>query len=124
MTNNATNNAKEIWETYTASWKAVQAAEKRAIFEKCLDEKCQYNDPLVKTNGWEELAAYMLDFHQQIPGGHFVTHYFLAHSNKSIARWEMRNGDNVVLGDGISYGEYNQDGKLISMTGFFETPEG
>ncbi len=76
----------------------------------------------MKTTGWDALVAYMLDFHKQIPGGHFVTSYFLAHNKQSIAKWEMRNGEDAVMGEGISYGKYNEAGKLISMTGFFETP--
>jgi hypothetical protein len=114
------HNFEQTWDTYTSSWMADSDAEKRKLFEKSLDIACQYSDPLIKANGWDELIKYMQDFHRQIPGGYFVTKYFLAHSNKSIAKWEMRNGDHVVLGDGISYGEYNDNGKLISMTGFFE----
>jgi hypothetical protein len=117
------NNYRDTWETIVSSWKVASPAEKRALFEKCLDPECQYNDPLIKAKGWDELEAYMMDFHLQIPGGHFATTYFLAHNNKSIAKWEMRNGDNIVLGDGISYAEYNENGYLTSMTGFFEPPK-
>jgi hypothetical protein len=78
---------------------------------------------LTKTLGWEDLVEYMLEFQKQIPGGHFVTKEFLAHGNKSIARWEMRNGDNIILGDGVSYGEYNNDDRLFEMTGFFHLPQ-
>jgi len=113
---------QKTWEIYTSSWKAELADDKRAIYAACLDDDCVYNDPLIKAAGWDELMAYMLDFHKQIPGGHFITNYFLAHNNQSIAKWEMMNGDNVVVGEGISYGKYNESGKLISMTGFFETP--
>ena len=112
------------WETYTRSWNATNPAEKRLLFGKSLDPACEYNDPLIKTKGWDELEVYMLDFHRQVPGGHFVTIYFLAHHDKSIARWEMRNAENVLLGDGISYGEYNDKGNLVCMTGFFEPPQG
>ena len=115
-------NPKELWETYTQSWNATHTNEKRALFEQCLDMNCNYNDPLIKTHGWNELLNYMLEFHQQLPGARFITTYFLEHHNKSIARWEMRNADNLVLGDGISYGEYAVTGKLITMTGFFEPP--
>ena len=118
------NSCEDTWKIYTAAWKAAASTEKRVLFKQCLDPACQYHDPLIKTKGWDELEAYMLDFHRQIPGGHFVTTYFLAHSNKSIARWEMRNAENVKLGDGISYGEYNASGNLVSMTGFFEAPPG
>jgi hypothetical protein len=115
------NDFEQTWETYTSSWKAEAAENKQAIFVECLDRECTYNDPNIKTKGWDELLAYMLDFHQQIPGGHFVTNYFLAHNQQSIAKWEMINGENSIIGEGISYGKYNDNGKLISLTGFFET---
>ncbi|MBI3563524.1 MAG: nuclear transport factor 2 family protein [Gammaproteobacteria bacterium] len=117
-------NFKNTWEIYVAAWKAASAAEKHALFKACLDSACVYTDPLIKTQGWEALQAYMLDFHRQIPGGHFVTTYFLAHNHKSIAQWQMRNADNTVLGVGMSYAEYNDTGKLVAMTGFFEPPGG
>ena len=34
----------------------------------------------------------------------------------------MVGGDGTVLGEGISYGEYADDGRLRTMTGFFDTP--
>ncbi|MEM7344846.1 MAG: nuclear transport factor 2 family protein [Chloroflexota bacterium] len=117
-------NFKETWETYVSSWKVETAAEKRAIFEKALAPNCHYQYPLASTTNWDELVAYMLDFHQQIPGGHFVTTYFAHHNDKSIATWQMKSGDNIVLGNGISYGEYNVQGVLTSMIGFFEVPQG
>ncbi len=113
---------QETWDRYTASWKAVTADEKRAIFDSCLHATCTYTDPLTQTQGWDDLVAYMLDFHRQIPGGHFVTTEFSSHHDRSIAQWNMVNGEGVVLGDGISYGQYDEHGKLVSMTGFFETP--
>ncbi len=51
-----------------------------------------------------------------------MTTYFLEHHGRSIARWNMVDGEGAVLGDGISYGEYGDDGKLVAMTGFFEPP--
>ncbi|MBL4852358.1 MAG: nuclear transport factor 2 family protein [Gammaproteobacteria bacterium] len=117
------NKFEATWEAYTSSWKAESVDDKRIIFGQCLDLACVYNDPIIKTKGWDALLEYMIDFHKQIPGGHFVTKYFLAHSNKSISKWDMKNGDNTLLGEGISYSEYNKAGKLVSMTGFFETPE-
>lgn len=31
----------------------------------------------------------------------------------------MKTHDNVTIGSGISYGEYDRQGKLVSMNGFF-----
>lgn len=113
---------EKVWETYVRSWKAKTAQEKRTLFEASLNPKCIYQDPLTRAQGWDELVAYMLDFHKQVPGGHFVTQQFMTHSDRSVARWEMQGADGSVMGDGISYAEYGADDKLVTMTGFFETP--
>lgn len=113
-----------IWETYTSAWKAETAAQKHEIFKHCLAPEAVYTDPLALTKGWGELTEYMLEFHQQIAGGHFVTNYFLAHHDKSIAKWDMLTGDGTKVGEGISYGHYNAEGKLTAMTGFYQTPQG
>lgn len=111
-----------VWETYVTAWKAETTAEKRAIFATCLAPTCVYTDPLAQAKGWDELLAYMRSFHEQVPGGHFVTEYFLAHHGRSIARWKMLNGDGQRLGEGTSYGEYDTQQRLVAMTGFFEAP--
>ena len=111
---------EKTWETYTKSWKTNNEQERINLFKRSLNPDCIYTDPLVKTTGIDELTTYMNDFHQQVPGGHFVTNYFLAHNNKSIAKWDMKNGDDEIIGHGISYGEYAKNGKLISMIGFYK----
>jgi hypothetical protein len=113
---------RNTWETYASSWNSASEDARRGLFESSLDAACRYTDPLAQTEGWDALADYMRVFQTQIPGGHFVTTYFLAHHGKSIAKWEMRDGADATVGEGISYGDYGPDGKLIAMTGFFETP--
>lgn len=113
----------EIWEQYVQSWKAETAEEKRALFIQCMTEDTVYTDPLTQTKGWDALIQYMLEFHQQIDGGHFVTTYFLSHHNKSMAKWNMCNRNGDVLGEGVSFGEYDHNGKLKAETGFFELPD-
>ncbi len=117
-----TDKYREIWETYTSSWKSSSNEEKMELFKQSLEKDCTYTDPLTAVQGWEQLLTYMNEFHQQIPGGYFETNYFLTHHDKSIARWNMKNGEDVIVGEGISYGQYNDSGKLISMVGFYEVP--
>jgi hypothetical protein len=112
------------WETYVAAWKAEGAERKRGILSRCLADAGVYTDPLASTTGVDDLTDYMVDFHRQVPGGHFVTTYFLAYDRRSIARWNMVDGAGVVIGEGISYGEYDPAGRLRAMTGFFETAAG
>ncbi|MCH9686820.1 MAG: nuclear transport factor 2 family protein [Deltaproteobacteria bacterium] len=113
---------EKTWEQYVSSWKAASAEAKRALFERCLSPRCVYTDPTTKADGWDALLSYMLEFHRQVPGGHFVTTYFRAHHGRSIARWNMVDGEGTVLGDGTSYGQYDEAGKLTAMVGFFDAP--
>jgi len=122
MTKQTETDLQETWETYTSSWQATTEDAKRALCEKSLSRDCVYTDPLTQARGLAELITYMLEFHQQIPGGHFVTTEFMAHHDRSIAKWEMRDGNDTVIGDGVSYGEYDRHGKLVSMNGFFKPP--
>jgi hypothetical protein len=116
------NDAKAVWERYVQSWNAATLPEKRELFRQSLARDCIYTDPLRQTKGWSELEAYMSEFQQQLPGARFVTEYFLAHHGRSIARWKLVNGDDVTIGSGMSYGEYDAEQRLIAMNGFFETP--
>ncbi len=112
-----------IWEIYASAWGEPEREKKRALFNRSLDPACVYTDPLTRVEGWADLEQYMAEFNEAVPGGHFVVTDFLTHSNKSIAKWEMKNGEEIVLSTGVSYGEYNDAGKLVAMTGFFEPPE-
>lgn len=111
----------QIWETYTSAWKAESADDKRALLSASLARTCAYQDPLVQTSNWDELLAYMANFHQQVPGGHFVTRRFLYHNGQSVAQWDMQDAQGKVIGDGVSVGLYNESGRLVTVTGFFDT---
>ncbi len=113
---------QDTWERYVAAWKAVSADAKAAALKQCTAPTCVYTDPATIATGHAELIGYMMAFQQQVPGGHFVTTYFQAHHDASIAKWHMVSGDGAVIGDGVSYGQYNEQGALVVMTGFFESP--
>ena len=115
------NDLHHICETYTSAWKAKSVDEKRALIGASLAKKCTYQDPLAKVSGWDELIAYMLNFHQQVPGGHFATRRFRFHHGQSVAQWDILDAQGKVIGDGISVGHYNEAGRLVTVTGFFDT---
>jgi SnoaL-like domain len=115
-------NKQVTWEKYVSAWKEIAAKGKADALFESVALASVYTDPLTIAKGHEELINYMLAFHQQVPGGHFVTTYFLAHHDVSIAKWNMVSGDGTVIGEGVSYGQYNEQNILVAMTGFFETP--
>jgi len=112
---------EKIWETYVKSWKAP-LEERRGLLEAALSPECVYQDPLARTAGWDELLGYIADFQQRFPGCAFVTRRFMTHHGRSVAHWEMCGADGTALSDGIGCGEYDADGKLLRITGFFEVP--
>jgi len=111
----------QIWETYTSAWKAESVDDKRALIGASLARECAYQDPLTKVSGWDELLAYMANFHQQVPGGHFVTRRFRHLHGQSVAQWDMLDAQGKLIGDGVSVGHYNDAGRLVTVTGFFDT---
>jgi hypothetical protein len=114
---------RDTWEAYAASWKAETEDERKALFVESLAPDCIYADPITRAEGWDALMAYMNDFHDQVPGGHFVTQRFQSHHGACLVHWNMVAGDGTVLGDGVSHGRFGDGGRLVAMTGFFDTPD-
>jgi hypothetical protein len=115
-----TDPKRTIWNTYSRAWKEADKGGKLAALRESTVSDCIYRDPNTVVEGHEALVQTMLAFHQQVPGGWFDTTYFLAHHDRSIAKWNMIDGKGQVIGNGVSYGEYDERGRLTSMTGFFE----
>lgn len=113
---------QQTWETYTSAWQASSAEAKALALRSSVDGACVYRDPLATAEGHAALIDYMLQFHQQVPGGFFKTTSFRAHNSRSVTTWQMCNAGGTAIGEGISYGEYGADGKLVAMAGFFDAP--
>ncbi len=116
------NDKRTTWENYASAWKETSKEAKHAAILSSVAPSCVYRDPDTQLEGHDALVEHMLAFHAQVPGGWFETTYFLAHHDRSIAKWNMRLPDGSLAGDGVSYGEYDESGRLITMTGFFGAP--
>jgi hypothetical protein len=110
------------WEQYASTWSALDAGERRRRFETCLAPDCVYTDPNVRTVGYDELASYMEGFQAQLPRGGFATRAINAHHDNLLVHWDMVDGDGTTVGVGSSFATVGADGRLSSMTGFFDTP--
>ncbi len=117
------NDTKGVWERYVSSWNAASTDERRALFAQSLAPDCVYRDPQTEARGWEELERWMAGFHASMPGTRFVTETFSTHHGRSVARWRMMSATGVALGEGISYGEYDAEQRLVAMSVFFDTPD-
>jgi hypothetical protein len=116
------NDKRATWERYAAAWKAATREAKQAALAASTAPTVTYRDPLTVAESHAALVDYMIAFHAQVPGGWFSTTYFLAHHDRSIAKWDMIDDAGAVIGHGVSYGEYNTRGELVAIVGFFDAP--
>ncbi len=108
------------WETYTQSWSETDAKAQQQLFEQSLSPDCVYTDPMLQTTGYAQLAGYMAGLQKDLPGARFVTTRFVSHHDRSLAHWNMLDGNGNTVAPGISVGQYGADGRLKQMTGFYE----
>ncbi len=114
--------ALPMWQKYTEVWSMNDAQQMHTALSECVSADCLYTDPLTQTQGREALIACMLDFQRQFPGAGFDTLWFNAHNGQGAARWRWRDGAGETLGEGVSHVRYAEDGRLLTMCGFFEAP--
>ncbi len=122
MNNKMNDERRRIWEAYVEAWKVTSREAKADALRRSLAPENVYRDPLTVRSGHSELLDYMLQLQIDVPGCYFKTTYFLTHHDASIAKWNMIAGDDSIIGEGVSYAQYNDHGMLVCETGFFETP--
>ncbi len=114
---------QDIWEIYTQAWAEDDHLKRLRLFEESLDSECEYTDPITHTKGYEQLASYMSELHKNVPGVRFVSTDFKSHHDYSLTHWNMIDKMGNVLAQGVSYGRYGSDGRLLQMTGFYDVED-
>lgn len=114
-----TADLRSTWDLYTSAWNETAKDAKAAALAASAHADCVYRDPTHKVDGHAALLEHMLDFHRDVPNGRFDTTHFEAHHGRSLARWNLLDASGKMVGDGSSFCEYDAQGKLVTMTGFF-----
>ena len=117
------NTHKHIWDAYGKSWSETDTSKRLQLFEQTLSPEVVYTDPTIQTTGYAELSRNMSEFQKNVPGAKFVVTDFKSHHGRSLAHWNMVDGQGNILGQGASFGLYGADGRLTQMAGFFELPD-
>ena len=114
---------RETWQTYMSLWGPLSTAERQAGVQEALHPNCEYRDPRTTTTGIDDLVTYMEHYQQEFPGSTIEMRYFLSHNDRCTVRWEIEDPERNVVMDGTSYGEFDPEGKIVTMCGFYEMPE-
>jgi SnoaL-like domain len=108
-----------LWDRYARIWSsnpAVRASELGA----CLADDCRYCDANGELVGREALSAYMAGFQQSVKGGEFEILSVIHHHDRMLAEWRLLGPGGAVLQTGRSFAIVAGDGRLRSITGFFD----
>jgi hypothetical protein len=115
---------EQLWRRYAACW-SLPVFERAAGLPACVVDDVSYLDPRGPATGLDGLAAYMEGFAQSLPGTRFEIVEVLDHHDRSLARWRLRGRDGGILQTGTSTAVHAADGRLATITGFFDnSPDG
>ena len=107
-------------ETWSRAWSEPDARRRLDLLAQAAAETCTYMDPGADLAGHAAISGYMRDFQVSMPGARFVTTGFRTHHDRCVLQWEMVDGDGRLLSPGISAGVFDEHGRLVQMTGFFD----
>jgi hypothetical protein len=113
--------ADSLWDRYAASW-SLDAAARASELPACVTGDVTYCDPNGLVQGWQALSDYMGAFQGSVPGGSFRIRSVLHHHDRSLAQWALHGLDGHALQTGTSFGLLADDGRLQTITGFFDPP--
>ncbi len=109
----------EVWETYRSCWNNSDSQRRTDRLNEIMTQDFEYRDPNIELKGHAQLSEYMEQFQSEFKGASFVVTDFKIHHNRSMAKWNMINEQNEVVGNGVDFAQY-EDGKLNQINGFFE----
>jgi SnoaL-like domain len=109
----------QLWQRYSRIWSADRPT-RTAELEVWLESACSYCDVNGVIEGREALSNYMEGFQQSVKGGRFRILSVINHHDRMLAEWELLGPGEVVLQTGRSFATLAPDGRLASITGFFD----
>jgi hypothetical protein len=109
--------------TYLAMWNETDPARRAEHIERAWSEDGRYVDPLFEAQGHSALAEMVAGVHTQLPGHRFTRVSDIdAHHDQLRFRWQLAAPDGTIAAAGVDVGSVASDGRLLRITGFFDTP--
>ena len=109
-------------EHYFAAWAAETEEERRHHLEAGWAKDGTYTDPTADVHGREALVQHIGAFASNPQAKNFSIEQASGidvHHKVLRFAWEMRNAEGKVITPGMDYGEFNDEGKITKIVGFF-----
>lgn len=114
--------ARASLEHYFAAWGEADEDARRIHLEAGWAEHGTYTDPTADVHGREALVKHIGAFASSPQSKSFSIERSSGidiHHQVFRFAWEMRDASGKVLTPGIDYGEFNDEGKITKIVGFF-----
>jgi len=110
-------------DTYLAMWNEPDRATRLALIERAWTTEGRYVDPLQEAQGHDALSAMVDAIQEQFPGQRFRRQSGVdSHHDQVRFAWDLATPDGAVTVAGVDVGVVADDGRLVSITGFFGDP--
>ena len=110
-------------DTYLAMWNEPDRATRLALIERAWTTEGRYVDPLQEAQGHDALSAMVDAIQEQFPGQRFRRQSGVdSHHDQVRFAWDLAAPDGAVTVAGVDVGVVADDGRLVSITGFFGDP--
>ena len=111
---------EETIDIYASAWSEIDPGQRMAILEKVLTSDCTYTDPRVHAANPSELSDHIGRILPTRPGAHVLrTSAVDMHHGKARFAWHMVNADGTALPAGLDIVEFDEEGRLRMILGFF-----
>jgi hypothetical protein len=106
---------------YIAMWNETDGARRRGLIAELWTETARYRDPMLTSDGPAGIEAMVAAVQAQYPAYRFHrTGPVDAHHQSLRFTWELKAEGQPPFVAGIDIGEVAGDGRLQSITGFFD----
>jgi hypothetical protein len=105
---------------YCAAWNETDAARRDALLAQVWADGATYTDPTVHLVGRQALVAHIGAVFARYPGSTIeMTSALDAHHAVARFAWKKVLADGTALPEGIDFAEFDGDGRLRQIVGFF-----
>lgn len=110
---------------YFALWNETDASTRRAALAATWTADASYRDPLLAAEGHDALDAMIAAVHAHYPGHRFrLTGAIDTYPGRARWGWALAGPDGTPIVAGLDVAVLADDGRLRSVTGFFEGAAG
>lgn len=111
---------KQSWELYVRAWGKMELEQRTTLLRASISSEVLYSDPNVTDLNIDGLISHMEKFQNAIPGGSFVAGDLKVAGGNALAEWVSYKKEGLELTRGVDYLEFDAEGKIKKIVGFFK----